>query len=88
MSIFRASSRSLWAIAVAWVIPLWVIPLWVIPYLPMVDYPQQLAVASILRYWGDPARNLQEGYQIALFRPQGLFEMITAGAWPGWFQND
>jgi hypothetical protein len=76
----RSPHRTLWAIAPIAVA--WVIPLWVIPYLPMVDYPQQLAVASILRYYGDPARNLQEGYQIALLRPQGLFEMITAGlAW-------
>jgi hypothetical protein len=73
----RASARILW-IASA----IWIIPLWVIPYLPMVDYPQQLAVASILRYYGDPARNLQEAYQLALLRPQGLFEVITAGlAW-------
>jgi hypothetical protein len=73
----RASSRVLWIAALAWVLPLWVIR-----YLPMVDYPQQLAVASILRYYDDPSRRLQEAYQLALLRPQGLFEMITAGlAW-------
>jgi hypothetical protein len=76
----RSLRRALWplaAIAVAWVIPLWAIP-----YLPMVDYPQQLAVASILRWYATPAYNLQEAYQLALLRPQGLFEMVTAGlAW-------
>jgi hypothetical protein len=73
----RASAKLLWIASV-----LWILPLWVIRYLPMVDYPQQLAVASILRYYNDPARNLQEAYQLALLRPQGLFEMITAGlAW-------
>jgi len=60
----------------------WVLPLWVIPYLPMVDYPQQLAVASILRHYGDASRMLQQAYEPALLRPQGLFEVITAGlAW-------
>ncbi|HEX3126028.1 MAG TPA: hypothetical protein VH394_01750 [Thermoanaerobaculia bacterium] len=73
----RASAKLLWIVSV-----LWIAPLWVIRYLPMVDYPQQLAVASILRYYGDPSRNLQEAYQLALLRPQGLFEMIVAGlAW-------
>ncbi len=48
----------------------------------MVDYPQQLAVASILRYYDDPARMLQQAYEPALLRPQGLFEMVVAGlAW-------
>jgi hypothetical protein len=48
----------------------------------MVDYPQQLAVASILRYYNDPSRMLQQAYEPALLRPQGLFEMIVAGlAW-------
>lgn len=45
----------------------------------MVDYPQQLAAAAILRYYGDPARALRQTYEIVLLRPQGLFEMITAG---------
>ena len=67
----------LWAVSLAWVIPLWVID-----YLPMVDYPQQLAAASILRFYQDPARNLQQAYELALLRPHGLFELITAGlAW-------
>jgi hypothetical protein len=60
----------------------WVLPLWVISYLPMVDYPQQLAMASILRYWAEPSRMLQQVYDLALLRPQGLFELLTAGlAW-------
>lgn len=67
----------LWTASLAWIVPLWVID-----YLPMVDYPQQLAVASILRFYQDPARNLQEAYELALLHPQGLFEMIVAGlAW-------
>jgi hypothetical protein len=79
----RSPRRALWALPVlAGIAGIWVLPLWVIRYLPMVDYPQQLAVASILRYYGDPARNLQEAYLPALLRPQGLFEMICAGlAW-------
>ncbi|MFP5284841.1 MAG: hypothetical protein ACLGI9_03795, partial [Thermoanaerobaculia bacterium] len=67
----------LWLASVAWVLPLWLIR-----YLPMVDYPQQLAVASILRYYGDPSRMLQQAYEPALLRPQGLFELLAAGlAW-------
>lgn len=67
----------LWLASVAWVLPLWLIP-----YLPMVDYPQQLALASILRYYGDPARMLQQAYEIVLLRPQGLLEVLIAGlAW-------
>ncbi|HXU34571.1 MAG TPA: hypothetical protein VN851_28680 [Thermoanaerobaculia bacterium] len=58
---------------------LWVLPLWLVRYLPMVDYPQQLAAAAILRFYGDPARALKETYEIVLWRPQGLFEMLTAG---------
>jgi hypothetical protein len=60
----------------------WVLPLWLTRYLPMADYPQQLAMASILRFYNDPARMLQQAYEPALLRPQGLFEMIVAGlAW-------
>jgi hypothetical protein len=44
----------------------------------MVDYPQQLAAASIIRFYADPARALQKVYELVLLRPQGLFEMITA----------
>ncbi len=63
-----------------WVGALWVAPLGMVRFLPMVDYPQQLAAASILRFYDDPARALQQTYQIVLLRPQGLFEMLTAGA--------
>jgi hypothetical protein len=55
------------------------LPLWLIRFPPMVDYPQQLAAASILRFFGDPTRGLRPLYEIVLLRPQGLFEMLTAG---------
>ena len=57
----------------------WVVPLWMIPFPPMLDYPQQLAVAAIVRWIGDPAWGFGEAYELALGRPQGLFEMVTAG---------
>lgn len=57
----------------------WVLPLWTVPFPPMLDYPQQLAVAAIVRWIGDPARGFSEAYELALGRPQGLFEMVTAG---------
>lgn len=71
------SRRILWIVSL-----LWLIPLWIVDYLPMGDYPQQLSVASILRHYLDPAYNLQQAYEPALLRPQGLFELLTAGlAW-------
>jgi hypothetical protein len=60
----------------------WLIPLWIVPIPPMLDYPQQVAMAAILRWLGDPARGFQAVYEPALGRPQGLFEILTAGlAW-------
>lgn len=58
---------------------LWVLPLWLARLLPMVDYPQQLAAAALLRFYDDPARVLAATYEIVLWRPQGLFETIAAG---------
>ena len=58
---------------------LWTLPLWLVRFLPMVDYPQQLAAASILRHYGDPARALSGTFEIVLWRPQGLFETLVAG---------
>jgi hypothetical protein len=48
----------------------------------MLDYPQQLAMAAIVRWIGDPVRGFGQAYELALWRPQGLFEVVTAGlAW-------
>src|SRR3954469_25258377 len=61
---------------------LWVLPLWVVAFPPMVDYPQQLALAAILRWYSDPARRFRETYELALWTPHGLFKLLTAGlAW-------
>jgi hypothetical protein len=61
---------------------LWVLPLWVTPFPPMVDYPQQLALAAILRWYGDPVRRFRETYELALWAPHGLFKLLVAGlAW-------
>jgi hypothetical protein len=61
---------------------LWVLPLWQVDLLPMLDYPQQLALAAIVRWIGDPVRAFGQAYELALWRPQGLFEVVTAGfAW-------
>lgn len=61
---------------------LWVAPLWVVVFPPMVDYPQQLALSAILRWYGDPARGFQETYELALAAPHGLFKLLVAGlAW-------
>jgi hypothetical protein len=56
----------------------WVLPLWTTPFPPMLDYPQQLAVAAMLRWMGDPVRGFSKAYEPALWHPQGLFEMVTA----------
>ena len=61
---------------------LWVLPLWVVAFPPMVDYPQQLALAAILRWYSDPARRFRETYELALWTPHGLFKLLAAGlAW-------
>jgi hypothetical protein len=61
---------------------LWVLPLWVVTFPPMVDYPQQLALAAILRWYSDPVRRFRETYELALWTPHGLFKLLTSGlAW-------
>ena len=61
---------------------LWVLPLWVVRFPPMVDYPQQLALAAILRWYSDPARRFRETYELALGAPHGLWKLLVAGlAW-------
>jgi len=63
-------------------VALWVLPLWVTPFPPMVDYPQQLALAAILRWYNDPVRRFRETYELALWAPHGLFKLLVAGlAW-------
>jgi hypothetical protein len=70
-------SKAGWVVAA-----LWVLPLWVTPFPPMVDYPQQLALAAILRWYNDPARRFRETYELALWAPHGLFKLLVAGlAW-------
>src|SRR3954469_16092417 len=58
---------------------LWVLPLWLVTFPPMVDYPQQLALSAILRWYADPARRFRETYELALWAPHGLFKLLTAG---------
>lgn len=61
---------------------LWVAPLWVVVFPPMVDYPQQLALSAILRWYDDPVRGFSETHELALAAPHGLFELLVAGlAW-------
>ena len=70
------------ALPAAGISALWVLPLWVVRFPPMVDYPQQLALAAILRWYADPARRFRETYELALWAPHGLFKLLTAGlAW-------
>jgi uncharacterized membrane protein len=60
----------------------WVLPLWIVAFPPMVDYPQQLALSAIVRWYADPARRFAETYQLALWTPHSLFKLLTAGlAW-------
>jgi hypothetical protein len=48
----------------------------------MADYPQQLALAAILRWYGDPSRGFQQLYEIVWTRPHSLFKLLAAGlAW-------
>jgi hypothetical protein len=68
--------RTLWLFLVS---AAWTLPLWIVAYPPMLDFPQQLALASIIRWYDDPVRQLQQAYELTLARPQGLFELLVAG---------
>jgi hypothetical protein len=70
--------RDRWALWLWLAGAVWLLPLWLISFPPMVDYPQQLAAAAIIRFYGDPARALQKTFELVLLRPQGLFELVTA----------
>lgn len=75
-----SGTASVWLrLAIGTAAVLWILPLWQVDLLPMLDYPQQLAVAAIVRWIGDPARGFGQAYELALWRPQGLFEIVTAG---------
>ena len=61
---------------------LWGLPLGLLRFPPMVDYPQQLALAAILRWYSDPARRFRATYELALGAPHGLWKLAVAGlAW-------
>lgn len=68
--------RALWLFLLS---AAWTLPLWIAAYPPMLDFPQQLALASIIRWYDDPVRHFQQAYELTLARPQGLFELLTAG---------
>lgn len=63
---------------VAFVSLLFTLPIWIATHPPMADYPQHLAIASILRWYHDPARHLTETYTLALTRPNTAFVFLTA----------
>jgi hypothetical protein len=47
--------------------------------LPLLDWPEHLAIASILRHYGDPAWHFQETFEIdPRPLPYGLFHALTA----------
>src|SRR5436305_6241485 len=77
-----APPRVRWGFWIARASVVWTVPLWLIRFPPMVDYPQQLAAAAIIRWYHDPARALEQAYELVLWRPHGLFELLTAGL--GW----
>ena len=45
----------------------------------MVDFPQRVALAAIIRFYGDPARAWRQVFELVPWRPHGLFGLITAG---------
>src|SRR5215467_8122466 len=56
----------------------WALPLWLVTFPPMTDYPQHLAMASIVRFFSDPVRNLAGTYQVAPLHPNTAFELLVA----------
>jgi len=57
---------------------LFTLPLWLSADPPMTDYPQHLSMASILRWYHDPARHLVETYLLEYLRPNTAFVYIVA----------
>ncbi len=56
------------------------LPVWLTTFPPMVDYPQHLAMAAMLRWWDDPERGFADTYRLVWTAPQSLFEWLAAGA--------
>jgi len=54
------------------------LPIWIGNHPPMVDYPQHLSMASMLRWYNDPLRNLSDVYTLALTRPNTVFFFLAA----------
>jgi hypothetical protein len=54
------------------------LPIWLGTDPPMADYPQHLSMASILRWYHDPARHLVEHYTFAYARPNTAFVYLVA----------
>jgi hypothetical protein len=57
---------------------LFTLPIWLGTHPPMADYPQHLSMASILRWYHDPARHLVENYTFAYARPNTAFVYLVA----------
>src|SRR5215831_7210913 len=57
---------------------LYTLPIWLTRFPQMVDYPQHLAMAAIVRFYHDPARRFFEIYTLAFSRPNTLFELVVA----------
>jgi len=56
---------------------LFTLPIWIAAHPPMADYPQHLSMASVLRWYHDPARHLAETYTLALTRPNTAFAFLV-----------
>jgi hypothetical protein len=57
---------------------LFTLPVWLGTHPPMLDYPQHLSMASILRWYHDPARHLVENYTLEYTRPNTAFVYLVA----------
>jgi hypothetical protein len=57
---------------------LFTLPIWIATHPPMADYPQHLSMASVLRWYDDPARLLSENYALAFTRPNTAFVILVA----------
>lgn len=61
---------------------LFALPVLWVPFPPMVDYPQHLAMAAVVRFHGQAGWGFGEVFRLVLWRPHGAFELLTAGlAW-------
>jgi hypothetical protein len=68
-----------WLTAIYWTtVALYIVAFWIPRFPPLVDYPQHLAIAALLRRWFDPSSPERQLYDVNLITYNGVFHLLTA----------